>query len=267
VLILFNRNKQTFVRTLSSTFLSNYFFSSQVNQAKMSKKCPGCNKTVYFAERQVKDGVDWHGSCLIRFVQDQKKGAQASNPFQSYRGAPSPVAPRKDNSRPSSLDIVPTPEPTIPATTAATLLTNSSSPPPVRAESPEPAIPSYTPEPTPTPAPTPTPTPTPAPTPTPTPTYIAPVSAILSPTSPVLRTEERRNSNSKLEEFLLQNSTPSAGPSSLGISVDTEPVSEPAAEGEGEEEAGGGTGFCSNCGEARGTDGAKFCSNCGEEFI
>jgi len=79
-----------------------------------------------------------------------------------------------------------------------------------------------------------------------------------------LRQDEKKLSNpqiSKVEEFLLQQTTPSNPPSSLAISVDVE------AEVQPEGEAAEGTGFCSNCGEPRGTDGAKFCSNCGEELF
>lgn len=208
----------------------------------MSKKCPGCGKTVYFAERQVKDGVDWHGSCLIRHVQDQKKGAQASNPFQSYRGSPSPSAPRRENSRPSSLDVS-SPIPAQPVQSPSPVLERSSSPPvsrvePVSEPVSEPVYESSTPE---------------------------AVTPPLRTQSPVLREPERKNSTgqlSKVEEFLLQQTSSSTAPASLAISVDAESL-----ETKPEEEGGAGTGFCSNCGEPRGTDGAKFCSNCGEELF
>jgi len=32
----------------------------------MSSKCPVCQKTVYYAERSTKDGVDYHKGCLIK---------------------------------------------------------------------------------------------------------------------------------------------------------------------------------------------------------
>ncbi len=40
--------------------------------------CPGCQKTVFFAERQTKDGKDWHGSCLQKYLKEQGKGAKGS---------------------------------------------------------------------------------------------------------------------------------------------------------------------------------------------
>jgi len=272
----------------------------------MSKKCPGCNKTVYFAERQVKDGVDWHGSCLIRHVQDQKKGAQASNPFQSYRGASSPSAPRREvpnsNSRPSSVDIASssTPQPTSSGPIIYDL-PNSTSPPPSRFDrSPERVFSNLS-------------TSTEAPWED---SVIAPQSPDLRepertvpqspdlrepertvpqspdlrepertvpqspglreqekipPQSPNLREPERKNSSgqlSKVEEFLLQQAShsTSTGPSSLSVSSEasSDVDSNQAAE---TKPAGEGTGFCSNCGEPRGTDGAKFCSNCGDELF
>ena len=182
----------------------------------MSKKCPGCGKTVYFAERQVKDGVDWHGNCLIRHVQDQKKGAQASNPFQSYRTGASPSASRHKDFAANSRGSLELSSPSQPTGTASPPRTEERSPEPVISNishSPEPDVPSKSPE---------------------------------------LREEKRKLSNpqlSKVEEFI-QNA-------SLSKSIEAEPVEEPEAED---------TGFCSNCGEPRGTDGAKFCSNCGEAF-
>jgi hypothetical protein len=44
--------------------------------------CPQCNKTVYFAERQMgPDGKDWHKSCLIKYKQNKPREAGT---FESY---------------------------------------------------------------------------------------------------------------------------------------------------------------------------------------
>eukprot|EP01095_Lingulamoeba_sp_RSL-Kostka_P006399 TRINITY_DN19_c0_g1_i4.p1 TRINITY_DN19_c0_g1~~TRINITY_DN19_c0_g1_i4.p1 ORF type:complete len:143 (-),score=66.99 TRINITY_DN19_c0_g1_i4:60-488(-) len=54
-------------------------------------KCPGCGKTVYHAERQVRDGKDWHGLCLMQHVKEVK--ANQASPFESVvkRGAESEI--------------------------------------------------------------------------------------------------------------------------------------------------------------------------------
>ncbi|EFA85122.1 hypothetical protein PPL_02120 [Heterostelium album PN500] len=38
----------------------------------MSSKCPTCTKTVYFAERQMKDGVAYHGACLQKVLKETR---------------------------------------------------------------------------------------------------------------------------------------------------------------------------------------------------
>ena len=38
----------------------------------MSSICPYCNKRVYFAERQTKDGKDYHGGCLQKLLKSEK---------------------------------------------------------------------------------------------------------------------------------------------------------------------------------------------------
>jgi len=55
--------------------------------------CPGCGKVVYFAERQTKDGKDWHGKCLQVYLKEQGKGAKGAHPFHSYTDAHRPPAP------------------------------------------------------------------------------------------------------------------------------------------------------------------------------
>lgn len=41
--------------------------------------CPGCGKVVYFAERQTREGKDWHGKCLQVFLKEQGKGAKGAS--------------------------------------------------------------------------------------------------------------------------------------------------------------------------------------------
>jgi len=38
-------------------------------------KCPQCGKRVYFAERQLCEGREFHGSCALKYMKE-KKGAK-----------------------------------------------------------------------------------------------------------------------------------------------------------------------------------------------
>eukprot|EP00013_Stygamoeba_regulata_P020235 CAMPEP_0177651242 /NCGR_PEP_ID=MMETSP0447-20121125/12426_1 /TAXON_ID=0 /ORGANISM="Stygamoeba regulata, Strain BSH-02190019" /LENGTH=103 /DNA_ID=CAMNT_0019154275 /DNA_START=55 /DNA_END=367 /DNA_ORIENTATION=- len=52
-------------------------------------KCPRCGKTVYFAERQMNDGKEYHGNCLMAHLKEQKEAGKA-RPFQKT-GAENPA--------------------------------------------------------------------------------------------------------------------------------------------------------------------------------
>jgi len=70
-------------------------------------RCPGCGKTVYFAERQTGlDGKQWHRGCLIRYTADMSK---RTSPFISYNEGEQTTAPTYQFSTPQQAVQNPTP--------------------------------------------------------------------------------------------------------------------------------------------------------------
>jgi len=230
----------------------------------MSKKCPGCGKTVFFAERSVKDGVDWHGGCLIKHVQNAKKGAQASNPFQSYK---SPGGSRRSD----SLELDPQQEHANPTPASAPVVTSSTRPQKYTSYSSQASDLTHTPtqhEEQPTehsqleldqqsePAHQ----------------HAEPVhqhaESVHQHSEPVHQVRQHAQPIHQQAEpvHTTEDHVQHLGERLQSIEIAHEIVHAVAETVQAETGEEGGMGFCSSCGEPRGTDGARFCCNCGEEF-
>jgi len=68
-------------------------------------KCPVCGKTVFFAERQTKEGKDYHGHCLQQYLKAKGDGAKTSSPFHSYTDAKRDAPPNVQKGGPGQTNI------------------------------------------------------------------------------------------------------------------------------------------------------------------